>query len=98
MLKSFSAPTVVGGPWPGIKIVSSCCERIFSFMFLIKACSENLLFDESVVFPLFHNVSVNIIDLEEIKGWSNNAFDFHPIKYIKKEPVIKQLPNIAKNN
>ena len=29
-LNSFSAPTVVGGPWPGRMTVASCSENIFS--------------------------------------------------------------------
>lgn len=50
MLNNFSAPTVVGGPCPGIKTVSFCWERIFCCMFLMSVFSENLFVDEPI-FP-----------------------------------------------
>ena len=46
--------------------------------------AEQLLLDEAVIFPIQHPVSVNIINLNEIAGWSVNAFDLHPFKYIFK--------------
>jgi oligopeptide transport system substrate-binding protein len=62
--------------------------------YLSKA--ETVLLDNYIVIPVQYSVTANIINLEEIGGWSANAFDIHPFKYIyKKEPKIN-LPNVVK--
>ena len=49
--------------------------------------AENILLDEGMVLPLYRSVSSNLIDMTEVGGWTPNAFDIHPLKYLyKKQP------------
>ncbi len=56
--------------------------------------AESLLLDECVVIPLQHPPALNIVNTEEITGWSPNAFDLHPLKYIKRVMVPLKVPNV----
>lgn len=51
------------------------------FEYLAQA--EQLLLNESVIIPVSHSTSVNIIDTFSISGWYSNAIDIHPFKFIK---------------
>ncbi|MBQ9539405.1 MAG: peptide ABC transporter substrate-binding protein [Treponema sp.] len=56
--------------------------------------AETLLLDDCVVIPVYHPVSLHIIDTEIIGGWQPNAMDLHPFKYFyikRKEPVLPNL-------
>ncbi len=44
--------------------------------------AEKFLFDEAVVFPLFHGLTTNIIDHQRVRGWYDNPLDNHPLKYL----------------
>ncbi len=44
--------------------------------------AEKFLFDEAVVFPLFHGITTNIIDHQRVRGWYDNPLDNHPLKYL----------------
>ena len=44
--------------------------------------AEKILLDSGMVIPVYHPVSFNLINLEEVGGWSVNAFDIHPLKYL----------------
>jgi len=62
----------------------------------LLAEAETILLDEAMIIPLYHPVSFNVINLSEVGGWANNAFDIHPLKYIyKKTPVTKKSDNVV---
>lgn len=61
----------------------------------ILAQAEEILLDSGMILPIYHPVSFNIIDLEGTGGWSTNAFDLHPLKYIFKKQVDKKIPNVV---
>lgn len=61
----------------------------------ILAKAEQLLLDEALILPIQHPVSVNIIDLNAVGGWSINAFDIHPLKYLFKRETKPNIPNIV---
>ncbi|MEL3907313.1 MAG: peptide ABC transporter substrate-binding protein [Treponema sp.] len=64
-----------------IKKASAEQNRKKRFEYLAKA--EQLLLDSSVIIPLSHIPAINIIDLNEIKGWYTNAVNIHPFKFIR---------------
>lgn len=57
--------------------------------------AETILLDNGMVLPIYHPVCSNIINLEEIGGWTTNAFDIHPLKYIYKKGSKCKLPNVV---
>lgn len=61
--------------------------------YLSKA--EELLLDSGMILPAYHPVILNVIDPAEVGGWSSNAFDVHPLKYLYKKPVKSKLPNLV---
>ena len=64
------------------------------YQFLSKA--EQILLDDGVVIPVSHNLSFQIINLEEIGGWHSNALDIHPLKNLYfKEKSTAEIPNIV---
>ena len=60
--------------------------------------AESILLDSGMVIPVYHPVSFNVIDTEEVGGWSKNAFDIHPLKYLYKKEFKKTLPNVVLNS
>ena len=56
----------------------------------ILAKAEQLLLDDSMVIPIYHPVSLNLVNLDKLGGWAPNALDLHPLKYlyIKRKIVI----------
>ena len=61
----------------------------------LLARAEQLLLDSGEVLPVSHPVSFNVIDSETVGGWSSNAFDIHPFKYLYKKRKTTPLPNIV---
>ena len=59
--------------------------------------AEQILLDDGVIIPVSHPVSLHVIDLDIIGGWSTNALDLHPLKtlYIKHKEL--KLPNLVLN-
>ena len=57
--------------------------------------AETLLLDDCVVIPVFHPVIYNIIDSNAVGGWSENAFDIHPLKYLYKKIESTTAPNVV---
>ncbi len=57
--------------------------------------AEQFLLDEGMIIPIAHPVSLHALDLEIIGGWTLNALDIHPLKflYIKKKTL--NLPNVV---
>lgn len=61
----------------------------------ILAQAETLLLDQGMVIPVYHPVSFNVINLNEVGGWAVNAFDIHPLKYLYKKQYIVKMPNVV---
>ena len=61
----------------------------------LLAQAEQILLDDGIVLPISHPVSLNIIDLEAVGGWSANAFDIHPFKYMYKKRKAPAIPNVV---
>lgn len=57
--------------------------------------AEQLLLDNAMVIPISHPVSLNIINLEATGGWTANAFDIHPLKYLYKKQEKHTIPNLV---
>ena len=55
--------------------------------------AEQILLDDSMVIPISHSVSLNIINLYNIGGWQSNALDIHPYKYLYIRRNRKRIPN-----
>ncbi len=64
------------------------------YMYLSKA--EKLLLDESMVIPIYHPISMHLIDLSSVGGWQTNALDLHPFKYLYIKHQTSSLPNLVK--
>ena len=63
----------------------------------LLAKAETILLDDCVVIPVYHPVSLHIIDTEIVGGWQANAMDLHPFKYFyirRKDPTIPNLVSI----
>lgn len=58
--------------------------------------AESLLLDNYIIFPIQHPVTFNIINLNEVGGWSSNAFDIHPFKYFYKKDLKASVPDVVK--
>lgn len=59
----------------------------------IYAQAENLLLDSCIVLPVSHPITANIINTDLIGGWSLNALDLHPLKYLYRKNVKVVLGN-----
>ena len=59
--------------------------------------AEQYLLDQGMIIPISHSVSLNVIDTSYVKGWFENALNFHPLKYIYLEKEMS-FPNIVKIN
>lgn len=57
--------------------------------------AEEILLDSGMIIPAYHPVILNVIDPAEVGGWSSNAFDVHPLKYLYKKPAKSKLPNVV---
>lgn len=62
----------------------------------ILAQAEKILLDSGIIIPIYHPISFNVIDLNEVGGWSTNAFDLHPLKYLYRKEPTKAVPNVVK--
>ncbi len=57
--------------------------------------AEVLLYDDSMLIPVYHPVSLHFIDLNVIGGWQTNALDLHPFKYLYIKRDERQLPSLV---
>ncbi|MCR4954311.1 MAG: peptide ABC transporter substrate-binding protein [Treponema sp.] len=62
----------------------------------ILSRAETLLLDNYMVIPIQHPVTYNIINLNEVGGWTSNAFDIHPFKYFYKKDIKSTVTDIVK--
>ncbi|MBO4532921.1 MAG: peptide ABC transporter substrate-binding protein [Treponema sp.] len=61
----------------------------------LLAQAEIILMDDCIVIPIYHPVISNVIDLTVVGGWSENAFDIHPLKYLYKKPEKTTVQNVV---
>ena len=57
--------------------------------------AETILLDSCMVIPVHHPVITNVIDKNVCGGWSENAFDIHPLKYLYKKTATTTVPNVV---
>ena len=57
--------------------------------------AETILMDNCMVIPIHHPVITNIIDKNTCGGWTENAFDIHPLKYLYKKQEKTTAPNVV---
>lgn len=58
----------------------------------LLAQAEEILLDSGMIIPIYHPVNLNAIDPNEVGGWSSNAFDLHPLKYLYKKFEKRSIP------
>lgn len=56
--------------------------------------AEQTLLDDGMIIPLSHSISLHIIDTDLIGGWTTNALDIHPLKYLYIKHKVTKLPNM----
>ncbi len=61
----------------------------------LLAKAEQILLDSAMVIPVYHPVAFNIININEVGGWSTNAFDIHPLKSIYKKEGKSSAVNVV---
>lgn len=57
--------------------------------------AEDILLSDGIVLPISHPVTLNILDMDNVKGWHSNALDIHPLKYLFREKSETTIPNIV---
>jgi oligopeptide transport system substrate-binding protein len=57
--------------------------------------AETILMDSCMVIPVHHPVIYNVINKNACAGWSENAFDIHPLKYLYKKIEKTTVPNVV---
>lgn len=58
--------------------------------------AEQILLDDGEIIPLFHSISMHIINTSVIGGWSENPLNIHPFRYLYIRNHTYLIPNIAK--
>lgn len=61
----------------------------------LLARAETILLDSCIVLPVHHPVIYNVIDKNTVGGWSENAFDIHPLKYLYKKQEKTTVTNVV---
>ena len=64
---------------------SNALEGAKRFSALAKA--ETRLLQGAACLPLHFSIALNVIDTDSISGWSENALDIHPFKYLSIGPA-----------
>lgn len=57
--------------------------------------AEQCLLDDGEIIPISHPVCLHIIDMNVIGGWTTNALDLHPLKYLYVMRKEVTLPNLV---
>ena len=61
----------------------------------LLSAAEDVLLSDGMIIPVSHPVTLNIINLNQVKGWHLNALDIHPFKYLYLEKVVPSIPNLV---
>lgn len=64
----------------------------------LLAKAERRLLDDGMIIPIYHQVSLHVLDLSCVGGWQVNALDLHPLKYLYFKKSSSRLPNIVMAN
>lgn len=78
------------------ELLKKAAEADSSSRSAILAQAETVLLDSGMIIPIYHPISFNVVDLTEIGGWSTNAFDLHPLKYLYKKETKADVKNLVK--
>lgn len=62
-----------------------------TFRYKLLSEAEQYLLDSSIVIPISHPLSLNIVDFSVLKGWHNNPLDIHLFKYLYFIPASQNL-------
>lgn len=61
----------------------------------LLSAAEDVLLSDGVIIPVSHPVTLNVINLNQVKGWYLNALDIHPLKHLYLEKVTVSIPNLV---
>ena len=74
-------------------MLSESAQTTSSDRYKILSRAEQLLLDDSMIIPISHSVSLNIINLNNIGGWQTNPLDIHPYRYMYIKRNRRRIPN-----
>ena len=74
-------------------MLSEAAQTTSSDRYKILSRAEQLLLDDSMIIPISHSVSLNIINLNNIGGWQTNPLDIHPYRYMYIKRNRRRIPN-----
>ena len=77
------------------RLIDSANEATEEERYKLLGQAETILLDSCMVIPVHHPVITNIIDKNTTGGWTENAFDIHPLKYLYKKPEKTTVPNVV---
>ncbi len=63
--------------------------------------AEQVLLDDGEILPIGHSFCMHAVNPDKIGGWSLNALDIHPFKYLyirEKFQKVKRAPNVVMQN
>ncbi|QOS40932.1 peptide ABC transporter substrate-binding protein [Treponema rectale] len=56
------------------------------------ALAEQTLLDDGEIIPVSHSISYHILNADRVGGWSTNALDIHPLRYLYFKEEKNELP------
>ena len=77
------------------KLIDLAAEANEEDRYKLLGQAETILLDSCMVIPIHHPIITNVIDKNVCGGWSENAFDIHPLKYLNKKVEKSTVPNIV---
>ena len=77
------------------KLLHEAAEADDEERYKLLGQAETILLDNCMVIPVHHPVITNIIDKNSAGGWTENAFDIHPLKYLYKKVERTTAPNVV---
>ena len=77
------------------KLIDMAAQSDEDERYRLLAQAETLLLDDCIVIPIHHPVIYNVINKNAVGGWSENAFDYHPLKYLYKKVEKSTVPNVV---
>ena len=80
------------------KLIDLAAEASEDERYKLLGQAETILLDSCMVIPIHHPIITNVIDKNVCGGWSENAFDIHPLKYLNKKVEKSTVPNIVLGN
>ena len=77
-------------------LIDKAAECTEEERYRLLAQAETILLDDYIVIPVHHPVIYNVINKNVVGGWSENAFDYHPLKYLYKKTEKSTVKNIVR--